>query len=425
MKTIAIIESCDTKYTEAGYMKSLIENAGMRGLVLNTSTGPIAVSDSEDRGHIVDISREEIVEANGTPWAQLEPRTKGEKIEFMRAAVTDYLRKLYDAGMINGVVSVGGLQNTVMATSAMQALPIGFPKVMATTVASGTKQFQLVVGEKDIVVMPTICDCTGINIITREVIANAVSCCIGMVEHAGRVIRKGSKPVIGITLMGVTNNGAMGAIRELEKNGYEVLGFHATGVGGAVMEQMVQDGLIDGVLDLTLHELTNEYFGGGFSYGPGARVRLRKTTKAKIPLVISLGGICFVDYAKKEANAVPNLESRETYDHNADTVHIKITPEEARALGKIVNERLNTTTHPLKLIIPTNGMRHNTLKGEALYDPKVEKALIETLEANQNPLITIIEIPGNLDTEEWGQKAARVMLDTIEETKRQRQEEGA
>jgi uncharacterized protein (UPF0261 family) len=415
MKTIAIIESCDTKYAEAGYMKALIEKAGMKGLVLNTSTGPVAVADPEDPDQVVDVSREKIVETYGTPWKKLESQTKGEKIEYMRAAVTDYLKKLYDSGEVNGVVSVGGLQNTVMATSAMQALPVGFPKVMATTVASGTKQFQLVVGEKDIVVVPTICDCTGINIITREVIANAVSCCIGMVEHAGHVISKGSKPVIGITLMGVTNHGAMGAIQELVKNGYEVLGFHATGVGGAVMEQMVQDGLIDGVLDLTLHELTNEYFNGGFSYGAGARVRLRKTTKAKIPLVISLGGICFVDYAKKEANAVPDLGKRKTYDHNADTVHIKITPDEARKLGNIVNERLNTTTHPLKLIIPTNGMRHNTLRGEELYDPEVEKALIETLEANKNPLITIIEIPGNLDTEEWGQKAAKVMLDTIGE----------
>ena len=178
MKTICIIESCDTKYTEAAYMKELVEKAGMKGLVLNTATGPVASSDPIDEKHVIDVSREEIVAAHGKDWKELEPGTKGEKIEYMREAVTAYLDGLYKAGKIDGVVSVGGLQNTTMATSAMSVLPIGFPKVMATTVASGTKQCQLVVGEKDIVAMPTICDCTGLNLITRRLIANAVSCCL-------------------------------------------------------------------------------------------------------------------------------------------------------------------------------------------------------------------------------------------------------
>lgn len=421
MKTIAIIESCDTKYIEAGYMKSCIEKAGIRALVLNTSTGPVECADPEDRDGVVDVSRGEIAAAYGTPWSELESKTKGEKIEYMRKAVTAYVDSLYKAGSIQGIISVGGLQNTVMATAAMSVLPIGFPKVMATTVASGTKQFSLVVGDKDIVAIPTICDCTGLNLITRRVIANACGCCIGMVQTAGEPIAKGDKPVIGLTLMGVTNNGAMAAVEALEEAGYEVLGFHATGVGGAVMEQMAADGLIDGVLDLTLHEITSEYFGGGFSYGPGAATRLLKSTASRAPLVVSLGGIDFVDYAKKEAHVVPNLESRKTYDHNADTVHIKISPEEARDIGKIVATRLNTADYPascpVKLLIPTDGMRHNTTSGEALYDPEADQALIESLKANLNSGIEVIEIEGNLDTPEWGRKAARVMLDVLRAAK--------
>ena len=422
MKTIAIIESCDTKYTETAYMKECIEKAGLKALVLNTATGPLECANPDDNRKVVDVSLGEIVAAYGTPWEELEDKTKGEKIEFMRKAVTAYVEKLYKDGKIHGIISVGGLQNTTMATAAMSVLPIGFPKVMATTVASGTKQFSLVVGDKDIVAMPTICDCTGLNLITRRVIANACGCVIGMVQTAGECISKGDKPVIGLTLMGVTNNGCMAAVEELERNGYEVLGFHATGVGGAVMEQMAADGLIDGVLDLTMHEITSEYFGGGFSYGPGAAVRLLKTTASRVPLVVSLGGIDFVDYNKKEANVVPNLESRKTYDHNADTVHIKITPDEARDIAKIVAKRLNTADYPascpVKVLIPTDGMRHNTTIGEALYDPEADKALIDTLKDNLNPNIEVIEIEGNLDTPEWGVKAAKVMLDVMNAAKK-------
>lgn len=402
-------------------MKSCIEQAGLRGLVLNTSTGPVECANPEDRDGVVDVSRGEIAAAYGTPWSELESKTKGEKIEYMRKAVTAYVDHLYKSGGIQGIISVGGLQNTVMATAAMSVLPIGFPKVMATTVASGTKQFSLVVGDKDIVAIPTICDCTGLNLITRRVIANACGCCIGMVQTAGEPIAKGSKPVVGLTLMGVTNNGAMAAVEALEEAGYEVLGFHATGVGGAVMEQMAADGLIDGVLDLTLHEITSEYFGGGFSYGPGAASRLLKSSAGRVPLVVSLGGIDFVDYAKKEAHVVPHLESRKTYDHNADTVHIKISPEEARDIGKIVATRLNTADYPancpIKLLIPTDGMRHNTTSGEALYDPEADRALIEALRTNLNSTIEVIEIEGNLDTPEWGRKAARVMLEVLSTAK--------
>lgn len=413
MKTIAIIESCDTKYKEAAYMKTCIQRAGLNAMVLNTATGPVESYDPEDQEQVIDVSRGEIVAANGTPWSTLEDKTKGEKIEAMREAIQAYVAMLYKTGKIHGIISVGGLQNTVMATAAMSVLPIGFPKVMATTVASGTKQFSLVVGDKDIVAIPTICDCTGLNLITSRVIANACGCVIGMVQTAGEPLAKGDKPVIGLTLMGVTDNGCMAAVEELERNGYEVLGFHATGVGGSVMEQMAAEGLIDGVLDLTQHEITSEYFGGGFSYGPGAAVRLLKTTANHVPLVVSLGGNDFVDYAKKEAHVVPNLESRKTYDHNADTVHIKITADEARDIAKIVAQRLNTADYPVKLLIPTDGMRHNTTKGEALYDPEADRALIDTLKANLNSNIEIVELEGNLDTPERGVKAAKIMLDVM------------
>lgn len=406
MKTIAIIESCDTKYKEAKFIKDFIEKEGLTGLVVNTATGP-------SPSYNFDISREEVAEAFGTPWSEMEPKSKGEKIDYMKDAVAAYVEKLYEDGKIDGVISVGGLQNTVMAANAMQRLPIGFPKVMATTVACGTRKFDLVVGDKDITVMPAICDFTGMNIVTRQVISNACACCVGMVKYAGHVLTKGDKPVVAVTLMGVTNNGAVAAVDALEKAGMEVIGFHATGVGGATMEEMAASGLVDGILDLTLHELTSEYFGGGFSYGPKANTRLVKSVDKKIPLVISLGGLDFVDFSTSE---LPDrMDERKHMLHNANTAHIKILPQEAEALGSILAERLSKVTYPVKLLIPTKGMRHNTGAGEELYSPETDNVLIQTIVDQVNDNVEVILIPYNLDTREFGLKAARYIIEEMKQ----------
>ena len=406
MKTIAVIESCDTKYKEAKYISDFIKNEGLNALVINTATGPAP-------SYNYDVSREEVVAAYGTPWEELEPKTKGEKIDFMKDAVAFYVEKLYKEGKIDGIISVGGLQNTVMASNAMQRLPIGFPKVMATTVASGTKTFNLVVGEKDIVAIPSICDCTGVNMITGQIIANAAACCVGMVKSAGHVIKKSDKPVVALTMMGVTNGGAEAAIAELERCGIEVIGFHATGVGGAVMEDLAEQGMIDGILDLTLHELTNEYFGGGFSYGPRASIRLLKSTANRMPLVVSLGGLDFVDFS---TNELPDdADQRKLMYHNATTVHMKVLPDEAKDLGLIVADRLKGVDYPIKLLIPEHGMRHNTEEGQELYAPEIDKILIDTIVSNVNENVEVIRLPYNLATKEFGTAAAHYIIDEMKE----------
>lgn len=170
MKTIAVIESCDTKFKEAKFISDFIKNEGLNALVINTATGPAP-------SYNYDISREEIAESYGTPWKEMEPKSKGEKIDYMKDAVAAYVVKLYEEGKIDGIISVGGLQNTVMAANAMQKLPIGFPKVMATTVASGTRKFDLVVGDKDITVMPAICDFTGLkDLLTNYLYSRFLTC---------------------------------------------------------------------------------------------------------------------------------------------------------------------------------------------------------------------------------------------------------
>lgn len=385
-------------------MRQFIEDKGLKVLVINIATGP-----GESYGF--DISREEVAEAFGTSWSELEAKTKGEKIGFMAKAAANLVTQLYRKNKMDGILSIGGLQNTVVATAAMKTLPIGFPKVMASTVASGKRSFDSVVGSSDIVVIPSICDFTGLNIITRQIISNACACCIGMVQDAGQVLKKGDKPVVAVSLMGITNTGACAAIEELERLGIETIGFHTTGVGGAVMEQMAEDSLIDGILDLTIHEITSEYFGGGFSYGESAKVRLLKSIVNKTPLVVSVGGLDFVDFSIQEFP--PRMEERVYMMHNAAIAHIKILPDEAEKVAEIVVNRLNKADYPIKVLLPTEGMRHNTKSGEELYDKEVDDILINIIKNISNENIEIVTVPGNLDTKEWGIQAAHHMIDEL------------
>ena len=406
MKTIAIIGSCDTKYKEIAYMRELIEGRGLRALVINIATGP-----AQARGY--DISREEVALFGGMTWEDIVTRTKGEKIAYMAEAAAGCLYQLYCDKKIDGVMSVGGLQNTVIATTAMQRLPIGFPKVMSSTVASGIRTFESLVGGSDIVVIPSICDFTGLNLVTRQIIGNACSCCIGMVVNAGELIKKGEKPVVAVSLMGITNTGACAAIEELERCGVEAIGFHTTGVGGATMEQMAADGLVDGILDLTIHEITSGYFGGGFSYGAKAEERLLKATSHKVPMVICPGGLDFVDFSVDDFP--PRMEERVYMMHNATTAHIKVLPDEAEEIAEIVVHRLKTIDYRVKLLLPTEGMRFNTRQGEELYYKEVDDILINRLKRNGNSNIEVITVPGNLDTVEWGVLAAGYMIEELKE----------
>lgn len=406
MKTIAIIGSCDTKYREITYMRQLLERWEVKPVVIDVATGP-----EPSRGY--DISREQVAQAGGSAWKEMEGKSKGEKIAFMMKAVAKLTSKLYQEGKIQGVVSAGGLQNTVMAVSAMQALPIGVPKVMATTVACGRKTFDSVVGNKDIVVIPSICDFTGLNSVTRKILENTCACCAGMVKCAGKAIEKKDRPIVGVTLMGITNTGGCAAIDELNRLGIEALGFHATGTGGPIMEQMAADGLLDGILDLTIHEVTQEYFHGGFSYSEQAKERLVKGPAYKVPMVICPGGMDFIDFQKNE---LPDrMEKRRWMYHNADTLHIKLLPDEAEAVAARIADRLERITYPVKLLLPTEGMRHNTREGEELYEPRVDKILLERLKRVKNPYIQMVVIPGNLDTKDWGIQAAHYMLQELKE----------
>lgn len=290
----------------------------------------------------------------------------------------------------------------------MKALPIGVPKLMVSTVASGRRTFEPLVGSKDIVLMPTVADITGINVLTRTILGNAVAAIVGMSIHGGKPLCAEDELIIGVTLMGVTN-GLVQAVALLEKEGHQVISFHTTGAGGRAMEELIASGTIKAVMDLTLHEIVAEMFAGGFS--AGASNRLEAACKAAIPQVIAPGGVDFIDFGIHELPA--DMNRRKYIFHNADIAHIKLHKEEIVRAGLIIVERLNRNNGPVTVLIPLGGFRQAASRGEALWDGEVDAALIEILRTRLKPGIKIIEVDANINDIKFSEAAAGAMLELL------------
>jgi len=407
MKTIAVILSIDTKEAEARFLKKRIEESGHKALVIDISARGVY-------DFVPDISRDEVCLAGGTPPSALESMPKNEAVQAMIDGAKAIVPALYAKGAFDGIISAGGLQNTLAAVGAMQTLPIGVPKVMVSTVVCGNRTFEPFTGIKDIVMIPSIADITGINSVTEVILGNAAAAVIGMAEHARRLPNDG-RTRIGATLMGVTNNSAVQAIRMLEQWGYEVISFHSTGVGGRYLEHLIGQGLITASMDLSLHEVTAaDVFGLGFSNGaPG---RLKVGCEKGIPMVVAPGALDFVDvYVEDFKNGIIGDYRKRKYNlHNNAVAHVKVFVPEAKKAAEIVVERLNKAKGPVTVLLPLRGMRVDTLPGQSLYDPEVDETILDVFRRGLDPRIKRIEVDANLTDMAFSETAASEMAALIE-----------
>lgn len=407
MKTIAIIATADTKAEEMDFVEKFIQSHGLNTLSIDVST---RLHD----GKKADIGPKETALAGGFSEENFRrPKTKSEAIEMMRGCVTNLIRDLYAEGKIDGVIGFGGLQNSLMASSAMQELPIGFPKLIISTVASGNRKFGLLTGAKDIVVMPSVADMSGINPLIETILSNAASAIVGMVKYGGEVFSP-KNLLVGATIMGATNDGIEESIKLVRNNGFDVVTFHSTGVGGTSLESLILEGKIQAVMDLCLHEIVSEdIFGAGFSMG--AKNRLTAAVAMQIPMLLSPAGLDFIDFdvSDLEKSKPVDLSTRKYTLHNKGTAHIKLTPAEAKAAAEVVVARLAGYTGEGAMIMPLRGLRSETLSGEKLYDPEVDEAIFETFRNKLNNKIRIIELDCHLSSPEFSQTAAETMIELI------------
>jgi uncharacterized protein (UPF0261 family) len=267
----------------------------------------------------------------------------------------------------------------------MQHLPVGVPKLMLSTMASGdTSPY---VGATDITMMASVTDIAGVNSVSALILANAAGAIAGMVKKASVELRD-PRPLVAATMFGVTTPAVTGARADLESRGYEVLVFHCTGTGGRAMENLIDAGFFDGVLDLTTTELCDELVGGVLSAGPD---RLGAAARTGTPQVVSLGALDMVNFGAP--NTVPDeFEDRTMYQHNPSVTLMRTTPEETAELGRQIAEKLSAATGPTALFIPLRGVSMIAVEGQPFYDPDADAALFEAIRENLSDSVELIEM---------------------------------
>ncbi len=365
MSTIALLGTMDTKGDEHAYVAELIRQRGHDVLVIDTGT--------LDAPRLkADISREEVAAAGGGDAARLAAgRDRGEAVATMTRGAPVVLSRLAAEGRIHGVISLGGGGGTAIGTAAMRALPVGFPKVMVSTLASGN--VAPYVDVKDIVMIPSVVDVAGLNRISRMLLARAAGAICGMVEMKPPAAE--DRPVVAATQFGNTTPCIDRARRRIEAEGYEVMVFAAVGTGGRTMESLIEAGMVSAVLDLTTTEWADELVGGILGAGP---TRLDAAPRTGVPAVVSTGCLDMVNFGPPES--VPEkFRGRRFYQHNPQVTLMRTTPEENAELGRILARKLNASTGPVAVVLPMKGLSLIGAPGGPFHDPAADAALHDTL----------------------------------------------
>ena len=403
MPTIAVLGTLDTKGEEHGFVADVIRRRGHQTLIIDVGalTPPLLAPD---------ITREEVAQSASIDLEKLVARQdRGETVAAMSDGAIQILLKLVSQKQIDGVISLGGGGGTAIATAAMRSLPIGFPKVMVSTLASGnTAQY---VGVKDIVMFPSIVDVAGINQISRQILTRAAGAICGMVEA---VPASGEdKPIIAASMFGNTTDCVQVAKTILEKEGYEVLVFHATGTGGRTMESLIETGMVSGVLDITTTEWADELVGGVLAAGP---TRLEAAARNGIPAIVTPGCVDMANFGPPET--VPEkYKDRRFYQHNPQVTLMRTTPEECAQLGKILSEKVNLSTGPVTVLIPKKAISVISAPDQCFHDPEADAALFASIRSNLRKDIEVIELDCEINSAPFAEACAKTLLKNIQTAK--------
>ncbi|MEQ8699618.1 MAG: Tm-1-like ATP-binding domain-containing protein [Bauldia litoralis] len=396
-KVVAILGTLDSKGVEFAFLKKQIEAQGAATLVIDVGVlGPPHFTP--------ELRAAEVAEAAGSDLATLvAERDRGRALAVMAEGAAVVAGRLHEEGRIDGIISMGGGGGTAVGTAAMRALPVGVPKLMVSTLASG--DVSAYVGVKDIAMMPSIVDIAGINRLSSRILTNAAGAIVGMVS-APVPADTGDRPLIAATMFGVTTPCVTRAREVLEAAGFEVLVFHATGTGGRSMEELVRGGYIAGVLDLTTTELADELVGGVLSAGPD---RLEAVGEAGIPQVVSAGALDMVNFGAPET--VPEVfRDRLFYRHNPQVTLMRTTVEENAELGRIIGGKLSRAKGPTVFMIPKGGVSLIDVAGQPFHDPKADAALFDALRTTLGANVEIVEMDEDINADAFAMMAAELLL---------------
>ncbi|SFK44204.1 Tm-1-like ATP-binding domain-containing protein [Brevibacillus centrosporus] len=385
-KKAVLVGALDTKGVEFGYVKDLLESLGVSTIVVNTGV-------LDQPSFSPDIPSDEVALAGGMSLSDLRAQQdRGTAVAVMARGVAAVVERLIGEGVVGGVFGMGGTAGTTVGAAAMKAVPIGVPKLLVSTVASGnTRPY---VGEKDVTMMYSVVDIAGLNSLSRRILRNAAYALAGMMaETADETNQTEDKPMIGATMFGVTTPCVTKVREKLEQSGYDVLVFHATGSGGLAMEELVKAGFIKGVADVTTTELADELVGGIFSAGPK---RLEAAGVAGIPQVVSVGALDMVNFGPPET--VPaQFAERKFYQHNPTTTLMRTTVEENQELGRMIAEKLNQSHSPTVFVFPKGGVSLLDRDSQAFDGVEERQALYDALKENLRADISFVEMEQDIN----------------------------
>jgi uncharacterized protein (UPF0261 family) len=400
MPSVYLFATLDTKGLEADFIRGLLRS-------WNISVTLVDVGALGEPAVASDVSRERIFELAGVPLEEVRRKAdRGEAVTLAAAGAAALARSAHAQADLSGVLGLGGSAGTTIATSAMKVLPLGVPKVMLSTLASGTvRQF---VGDKDIFMLNAVVDILGLNRISREVLSQAARAMAGLVTYPRPAAVTGDRPLIAATMFGVTTPCIERARAALESRGFEVLVFHATGNGGQAMESLISEGVIAGVLDLTTTELADEHVGGFLSAGPA---RLTAAAAAGIPQVVSTGASDMVNFYAP--SSVPEkFTGRLFYRHNANVTLMRTTAAENAAIGADIATKLSKATGPVAVLLPARGVSAIDREGQPFDDPAARRALHEAIKAGL-PADRVVELDLHINDPEFAERAAMKLIELM------------
>jgi uncharacterized protein (UPF0261 family) len=386
-KTALLISTLDTKGPEALFLRRVLKRRGVDVLVMNTGIFPSVHGEG-------DISRQEVALAGGRPIEQLiAAKDRGKAIGAMMNGAAVLTRSLYDRGRLQGVLSIGGAQGTLIGTTAMRGLPIGVPKVMLSTMASGKRPFEMYVGTSDITLIHSVVDFFGLNPILKQILTNAAGATAGMIR-AGTV-RPGKRAQVAITIYGTTTPAGMRIVALLKKAGYDAVAFHPNGVGGMAMEAMIRQDMFRGVIDLTTHELIDELAGGEHAAGPG---RMEAGSAMGIPQVVIPGSTDYIVKGRfSELSSV--FKKRKTVMHNPEMTFVRPSDREMAMLGQTMARKLNRSRGGTVVVVPLKGFSYPNREGGALYNPSGVRAFVRGLQGKIKSSIPVRLLPMHINDE--------------------------
>jgi uncharacterized protein (UPF0261 family) len=406
MPTVALIGTLDTKGDEIAYVRDRLAALGVGAVVIDSGIlGEATIP--------ADISRRAVAHAGGHELDDVRAAgSRGAAVALMREGVRDVVVRQFADGRVHGVLCLGGAEGGLLGAPAMQALPVGVPKLLVSPVASGRRRFGDYVGESDVCVMHSVVDILGLNGISRPIFDNAAAAIAGMVKDAGSALGTLGEHCVGITMLGQTTPGVMRLRGRLLEAGHEPVIFHANGVGGPAMEHLCEEGAIQGVVDYTLSELANSLLNGIHSTGPD---RLRVAGRLGLPQVVVPGCVDFFNQGPRDT--VPErYRDRKTYFHNPVATLVRLTRDEEAELGALVAERLNEAIGPVRVVAPTRGFSLADAEGGDLWDPVADGAFLDALAHGLRADIPFEALDAHVDDDAFADVVAERYLSLVSET---------